>query len=135
MSTPIIRAELETKLATWAAAQTPPIPIAYEGVPFIKPANFGMYIECFVVPAITFNPSVDGIRKRELGIFQIIVWNKDGLGSKAIEATATSIVNLFPLVPKTGLVSIEKTPDQGNAITDISGYRAVPVSIEYRLDS
>ena len=34
-----IRQELESRLATFAASQTPPLKVAWENVPFTKPTN------------------------------------------------------------------------------------------------
>ena len=39
MSSTYIRSQLDGILSTWAMAQYPPIPIAYENVAFTKPTN------------------------------------------------------------------------------------------------
>lgn len=125
-----IRSELETRLKTWADAQSPKIPIAFEGVPFTKPPGTP-FLQAYLMPAVTINPTVDGIRSREVGIFQVNCWVADGKGSAEAEALARNIINLFPLVPKTGTVSIEKTPSMASPLID-DGWRVVPVTITYR---
>lgn len=134
MSNQIIRAELSTKLKDWAATQTPPIPVAYEGVAFTKPVNFGTFIECFLIPAVTINPTVSAVRTRYLGIWQVLIWTKNGSGTKVGETIADGIIALYPVVPKIGQVSIEKPPSAATALTEIEGYRVTPISIEYRAE-
>lgn len=131
MSNATIRAELETRLKTWADAQTPKIPVSFEGVPFTKPAS-GTYLECFLIPAVTIDADVSATRQRRLGIFQVNCWIKSGTGMRQVETLAQNIIDLFPILPKTGAVSIESTPYADNSILDPSGWIAVPVSIQYR---
>lgn len=129
----IIRQELETRLKAFADAQTPPVLLSYEAVPFIKPTNFAPFLQCFFIPSITLNTDVAGSHKRELGIFQVNVWCADGNGSATIEALAQGVIDAFPIIPKTGSVSIEQTPHMSAAIID-NGWRIVPVTIRYRLE-
>lgn len=134
MSNTVIRAELETRLKAWADAQTPKIPISFEGVPFTKPTS-GMYLECFLLPAATIDVDVSATRKRRLGIFQVNCWMESGTGMRQVEILAQNIIDLFPIVPKTGAVSIESTPYADDSILDPSGWIAVPVTVQYRHES
>ena len=132
MSNAIIAAHFEGILATWAAAQSPAIPVAYESVPFTKPTT--RYLECFLIPANTKDVTVDGTRQRYMGTFQINVWVPDGKGRGAGDVIAAALVDLFPIVPKTGNVSVETTPTVSRAIKDVAGWRVIPVTLTYRLE-
>ena len=133
MSIALIRSELETRLSAWANSFNPVIPVAWEGIDFQIPSS-GVYVEPFILPATTINPTVDGGRKRYTGYFQVNIHVKDNSGTKKLNELSDSLVNYFPIVPKTGNVSIERTPSIGRGITD-NGWRIVPVSIPYRMET
>ena len=133
MSQSVIRSYFETRLKTWADAQSPAIAIAYEGMPFTKPVT-APYLELFLLPASTTNPSTEAVRRREIGIFQINVVVADGKGSKESQNIAEAIITLFPVVPK-GIVSVEQTPHVGHPLVNLDGKRVLPVSITYRYES
>lgn len=136
MSNSIIRAELATKLKTWADAQDPPIAIAFENVPFTKPGNPGVpFLETNLLPNFTSNNEVSGSRKTYIGIFQVNCWGLYGNGMRKVETMAESIVNLYPLLPKSGPVSIEQTPSVEKPILDTTGWVIVPVTIKYRMET
>lgn len=63
---------------------------------------------------------------------QINVWCPSGKGTKQSDDIAQAIMTAFPVVPKTGTVSIESTPSAKQAIIDPSGYRITPVICSYR---
>jgi len=134
MSNSVIRAELEARLKTWADAQLPKVPVSYEGVAFTKPTD-GVFLESFLLPTTTIDVNVDGSRKRYLGIFQINCWAKSGSGMRPVETLAQEIIDLYPILPKSGAVSIEATPEAERAVPDTSGWMVVPVVIEYRYES
>lgn len=130
MSNAKIRAELEARLKTWADAQT--IPIAFEGVPFTKPDV--SYLECFLLPGPTLNKTVDGKRKTYIGIFQVNCWFKSGTGMGVGEKLSQSVIDLFPILPKIGSVSVEQTPSADKALPD-NGWEIIPVTIKYRMET
>jgi hypothetical protein len=134
MSNKIIRAELETRLKTWADAQNPKVPIAFEGASFTKPSA-GQFLEPILIPNITLNREVSGTRKTLIGLFQVNCWAKAGSGMGAAEQLAQSVIDLFPLLPKTGLVSIEKTPYASAPMPDSAGWLVIPVTIQYRMET
>lgn len=134
MSNSIIRAELETRLKNWADAQTPKVPIAFQNAPFTKPTD-GTFLEAFLIPSSTMNLEVSGKRKTLIGIFQVNCWAQRGKGMRTVEQLAQNVVNLFPILPKTGAVSIESTPNAESPIWDDSGWVIVPVSVRYRYES
>jgi hypothetical protein len=136
MSLEVIRAELETKVKAWADAQTPPIPVAFENVGYTKPADGQTpFLETFTIPNTTMNKEVSGSRKTYLGIFQVNCWAPKNAGTNPVNTLAQSIIDLFPLVPKTGSVSIEQTPSAGRLTMDDSNWVIRPVMIRYRYEA
>jgi len=129
-----VRSELESKLATFAAAQSPPIPVSWQGVPFTKPAS-SPFIECFIISASTNVVTVDGTRQRERGTFQCNIWWPSGVGAGKVEALAKSLAAVYPVVPKTGTVSIEDAANTGQLVLDQSGWIIQPISFPYRVES
>lgn len=134
MSNKIIRAELESRLKVWADAQTPKIPVAFENVTFTKPTD-GVYLQTFLLPTATLDVDVAATRKRRIGIFQVNCWARAGKGMGQVETLAQNIIDLFPILPKTGSVSIERTPYASDSMPDDSGWVIVPVTVEYRHES
>ena len=125
------RQELETRLATFAAANS--LPVSYESVPFTKPTSGG-FLECFIISAGTVNPTADARRTRERGTFQVNLWNPSGHGVGQLDTLAAALVAAFPVVPKTGTVSIEQTPNTGRVVLDTSGYAILPVTMLWRVE-
>lgn len=136
MSNIIIRQELATRLKTWADAQNPSVQIAYQNVPFLKPSTPGVpWLEAQLLPNVTLNNEVSGSRKTYMGIFQVNCWGLYGNGMRVIETLAQNVIDLFPVLPKTGLVSIEQTPTAENPLFDTAGWVIVPVTIKYRMET
>jgi hypothetical protein len=135
MSNAAIRSALESRLSTWADSQTPtPIPVSFQNVAFNKLAGT-VFLECFLIPNLTANNELSGSRKTLKGLFQVNCWAPKGYGMRQVELLSQSIVDLYPIVPKTGAVSVEETPSIGRAIPDDSGWVIVPVLIKYRYES
>ena len=128
-----VRSELTVRLA--ALATTLSIPLCTEGIPFVKPLNNAAFLEMFILPAATIDVTVDGTRQRLVGVMQINVWCPSGKGTKQSDDIVQAIVAAFPVVPKTGTVSIETTPSAKQAIIDPSGYRITPVVNHYRMET
>ena len=124
-----IRAEIEAKLKTWADAKSPQIQIAYENVDFVKPDT--TWIQMFLIPAITANTTVDTKRKTHLGMVHFNIYTKLNKGTKESETLAQELIELFPVFPKTGTVSIEQTGSIYNPFND-AVWRVTPVRIRYR---
>lgn len=127
-----VRSELTPRVEAMAAILG--VPVAYENIAFTKPANMGTWLEMFIIPAITLNATVDGTRQREVGLLQINIHTKQGVGTAQADAVVSAIKAAFPTVPKTGNVSIESIPSVKTAIISQDGYRVVPVVMPYRLE-
>lgn len=128
-----VRSELETRLAVWAAAQQPPILVAYEGVPFTPPTS-GSYLQPFLLANTVTNITVDGKRIRTRGNFQINCWTKDGTGSKIIEDLANTVSLLYTVLPIIGTVRIVSNPQTSAAFTN-ADWRVISITIPYRQES
>lgn len=135
MSNTKIRAEFETRLKQWADAQTPKVPIAFQGAAFTKPADGSPYLEAYLIPGTTLNKTVDAKRKTYIGLFQVNCWAQSGKGMGQIEALSQKVIDLFPVLPKIGAVSVEQTPSADRQSLDDSGWLVVPVTIKYRMET
>lgn len=127
-----IRQEIEKAVKTFAAAQSPPIPVAYEGVAFDKPSR-GPYLEVLFLASNTTNPTVDGSRIRKRGIVQINCYVPDGTGMGALDTLTDAVTALFPFDQKElyTTFSVEQTPNASAAMQD-AGFRWAAVRITYR---
>jgi hypothetical protein len=127
-----IRLEVEAKVKAWAAAQSPAIPIAYENVAFTKPDT--TFIELYIIPATTVNQTVSAARKTLTGLIQFNIYTKEGVGTKKSEELAQALIDLFPVVPKTGTVSIEQTGSIMNTLYEAQ-WLVTPVRFRYRQEN
>lgn len=127
-----IRSEIESKLKAWADSQNPVIPIAFENIPFTKPDS--TFIELYLIPSTTVNTTIGANRATQLGTFQCNIYSKAGVGTKSSEDIAQALINLFPVVPKTGSVSIEQTGSIMNPLYDAQ-WRVLPVRFRYRQEN
>lgn len=125
-----IRSEIESRLATWANLQNPKIPVSYENVSFVKPKT-GQYLEVFLLDSISINPEISASDTRVIGTFQVNCYSPLGCGMASVEALAQNIIDLYPVLPKTGTVSIEAPLDAASGMI-VEGYMCVPVSGRYR---
>jgi hypothetical protein len=126
-----IRSEVEKRLLTWAKAQVPPVPVSVENVPFTKPTAGG-YLKIFFLDAATVNSDVAAKGERETGVFQVDVCVPEGTGVLARDALVASVKALFPVLPKTGTVSIERPPHKSMGSNRIDGFSVVYLSFSYR---
>ena len=126
-----LKTELQKRVTDFATAQN--IPVALPNVPFTKPSiTTGRFLEIIFLSSVTINPDIGAISERETGIMQVNVCVPLGQGAGAGDTLATSIKGLFPVVPKTGTVSVEQPPNIAQAITREDGWRVIPISISYR---
>lgn len=126
-----IRTEIESKLAVWAGAQVPPVPVSYENVPFEKPTA-APYLQIFFLASATVNRDLAAVGERETGIFQINICVPQNTGSKKTADMAAALGALFPVLPKTGTVSIERPANVSSGFNRTDGYFVTPVSFSYR---
>lgn len=127
-----IRSEIESRLGTWASAQTPKIPVALENVDFTKPITGG-YVEVVMLDSAVKNRGVAATGQRITGMFQINVFMPLGSGMGAIDALADTIVDLYPVLPKIGTVSIEQ-PLSGSSAFIVEDFMCLPLTGRYRVE-
>lgn len=134
MSDALVRAAFESRLASWAAAQVPPIPVAYQNVPFTPPN--GRYARCWVLPAPTQSGTLDGLHRERKGVFQVDLLMPNGTGSGAATALAASLDAAFPVVLSQGGIKVFllSPMSQSSSIQEPNHYM-VPVSCMYRSDT
>lgn len=129
-----IRQEIEGRIAAFAAAQVPPIAVSYENVPFTPPVGVP-WLECYIMSAGTTFATVDASSNRERGTICVNVYVPAGQGVGKADAIAAQIVKLFPVIPKTGMVSIEDPVNTGQFKLTNNGWGCIPCSCPYRVES
>lgn len=136
MSDALVRAAFESRIAAWAAAQVPPIPVSYQNVTFTPPA--GRYARCWVLPVPTQAETFDGLGRLRRGIFQVDLCMPIGAGPGAANTLAASLDVAFPLtgpMAQGGINIYLLTPlSQASGMQEPDHY-VVPVSTEYRSDT
>lgn len=137
MSTNAVRAALEGRLATWAAARTPPLRVAWQNVAF-TPAAGETYLAAFLLPAETGSEDLKGDHRAYRGVFQVSITCPIGAGAGAAFAIAALLDAHFPVnlrVTGTSLtVQVTSPASVGPAMQDPERF-TVPVSIPYRADT
>lgn len=132
MTQKTLRKEIEDKVRAWANSQSPVIKIAYENVPFEKTDD--TFIQLYIIPAASVNSTVDAKRVTLLGILQFNIFTKAGEGTKKSEDLAQALIDLFPVFPKTGTVSIESSGYIMSPLYDAQ-WRVTPVRFNYRQEN
>jgi hypothetical protein len=130
------RAAYEGRLATWAAARTPALRVAYENAPF-TPVTGETYLAPALLPAQTESEDLQGVLRTYLGVFQVLVSAPINSGPGAAMGVADELAALFTnnlRLTVSGLTVQQITPASvAPALQDESRY-IVPVSFTYRAD-
>jgi hypothetical protein len=127
------RSEIENRLLAWANSKSPPIPIASENSKFKKPTD-GSWLEFVMLNGVPTNRNVAAAGYRLRGQFQINIYGPAGIGAGGIEELANEIVNIFPVIPKIGTVSIEQPLSPAPLITTIGTSVCMPITGKYRIE-
>ena len=136
MSNKLCRQAIESRLATWAAARVPALPVNWENVAFAEPT--GAYLRAFLLPANTTGPDLAGAGRTYRGVYQVSVACPINMGPGAAEAIADEIAALFPLNTRltvTGLTLQIVTPVTAAQGAQDADRFTVPVSFTYRADT
>jgi hypothetical protein len=130
MTQAIIRRAFETRLKTWADAQTPVIPVAWENVPFTPPA--GRYARAFLLPVDTQSETLERTDRKYRGVFQVSLCMNLGTGAAAAESLVASLAAHFAHTFTQATVTVWLKRPMGAAppIPEPDRY-VVPVSTEY----
>lgn len=135
MSDALLRAAFETRLATWAAAQTPPIPIHFENVTGTQSIP---YARVNLLKGATENRFLDGKHRGRVGVCQVSLVLEPGTGAARADALAASLDAAFPVsTPLTqgSLVVTLRTPFSAAAGVSEPDNYYVPVSCSYSAHS
>jgi hypothetical protein len=134
MSNAIIRTAFESRLATWAAAQSPALPIAYENRAFIPPAN-GRYLRAYLLPARTGQDFLDGSQRSYEGVFQVSIVQPLSAGTASAANIALALDTLYPTSFLEGSTRVYITSPMSIApsIIEDNAY-VLPVSCFYRVE-
>lgn len=131
-----IRYALESRLKTWADAQSPAIPVAWQNVPFTPPVT--RYLRAFLLPAETVTQTLDGDHRRYTGVFQVSILVPVGNGPGAGETIAEAIEALYPADLVLGDTSFDLyivSPMSVYPSLQDSDWYTIPVSCQYRVDT
>jgi hypothetical protein len=136
MSNADIREAFETRIAAFAAAQVPTLPVAWENTSY-TPSPTTAYLRCAMLPAPTQNPSLGAKHDRLLGLYAVNVYGVQDQGPATAEAIADAIIALFPrggMVQNGVTINIDTTGSRAQGLNDINGFFFIPVRIRYRED-
>lgn len=93
MSQSLIRQGFEGIIETWAAAQVPSIPVAWENVAFVAPV--GRYVRVFLLPGEVNRLFMEGSGREYRGVIQVSLVMNIGAGAGGAEALLSSLDAAF----------------------------------------
>lgn len=137
MSQKVIRAIYEARLATWAAARSPALSVAYENQPF-TPVTGATYLKASLLPAPAGSDDLAGAHRRYGGVFQVSVYAPINVGSGAANGIADELAALFVLNARltSGAVTVQQvSPATVAPALQIENHYVIPVSFAYRADT
>lgn len=137
MSEKIIRSIYEARLASWAAARSPALKVAFENVKFTPPTDGSTYLRCFLLPATTDSQDLQGTHEAFLGLFQINIVAKVDGGMGEAKGIADELRALFPnnlRLSKSGLTVQSISPCSQASTQQDTNTATVPVWFNYRAD-
>lgn len=134
MSQARIRKIFETRLAAWAAALAPPLPVLWENVR-VAAEPVGPHLRAYVLPATTLSPYLAGEARTFIGIFQVSIFTPAGTGPKRGEDIAAALDALFPcadvFTDADGLAVQVMTPVSTSPAQQDDGFSMVAASFRY----
>lgn len=136
MSQKAIRAAIESRLATWAAAQSPPIPIAYQNAPFSAPST-GPHLRAFLLPAESISPFLEGGATTYIGVYQITACTPESTGPAAAETIIAALELLFPAnlrITHSAVTAVVTAPVSASPADTEPGLYVIPCRFRYRAD-
>lgn len=137
MSQKTIRAIYEGRLATWAAARSTPLSVAYENAPF-TPTQGTTYLRASLLPADTSSADLAGAHRAYRGVFQVSVVAPINTGPGAAAGIADELIALFVHNARltSGAVTVQQvSPASAAAALQEDNAYVIPVSFAYRADA
>jgi len=136
VSNRLIRSGLEQIVATWAAAKSPAIPVAYDNQVFTPPE--GRYLRVLFLPGQTTSEDLDGLQRTFVGVFQVSLYMPNGQGAGASHALEEELIALYPKETEivSGGLRVRLTRPMSAAVS-IPGttHYHTPISCAYRADN
>lgn len=131
MSDATIAKAFEATLKTWADAQTPAIPVAWENVEFNPPA--GRYLRAKLLPNEAKSLFLDGSGRTRVGIFQVDLCMPIGTGAGSSRMLAASLDGAFAVtLVQDGLRIWLVSPMSAAQGIPVGDRFIVPVSAHYK---
>jgi len=96
MSEQTIRAAFESRLASWAAGQVPPLQIAFENASFEPPAGED-YLRAYLLASETTSRDMAGKHREWRGIFQVTAVTQPNTGPARTGQILAALDALFPV--------------------------------------
>lgn len=136
MSTEVIRGLLEARLKTWADAQTPAMPVAWQNVAFTPPQD-KKYLRCFVLPGRTTSDDLKGDHRGYRGVFQVSIVRPLGEGTGFARAIEVQLDALYPVNLRLGTSLAVQILTPMSASNPIDEPEAIvfPVTARYQADA
>ena len=128
-----IRAILETRLAAWAAARVPPLPVLWENARTAQEPTAD-HLRAYVLPATTTSPFLAGNGRSYRGLFQVSIFLLPGAGARKAETIAGDLDALFPCAERytsAGLTVQVLTPASIGPALQETDWHMVPVRFTY----
>lgn len=137
MTQALVRRAFEERLDIWAAAQTPPIPVAWQNVIFKPSVELARFVEAHLLPAPTRSRGPDGKHREYRGVFQVTLYLPLNTGPSEAETLLASLDAAYPmstpLVVDEFKVWVTSPMSAGNPLNAPDRF-VVPVSCYYRSD-
>lgn len=133
-----IRQLFESRLAAWAAARLPALPIAYEDKAFTAPANGGTHLKAFLMPGTSDSEDLEGKHTSYRGLFQVSVVTKAGIGRGPAGLIAEELAALFPNnleLSSSGFSVFIRSPIASAAAIQDDTVSVLPLRFMYRADT
>lgn len=132
MSIALIRKAFESRLKTWATAQS--IAVAYENVSFTPPAT--KYISAYLLPAPTDSETIDGAHRAYSGVFQVNIVMPLNVGSNEAQTLTDAIAALYSVTFTQDTIRVYITRPFSSRPAYADGDRYVyPIYCNYRVDT
>lgn len=136
MSDSILRQLLETAIKDVCDTNVPKVPCVFQNTVYNPKVGYP-YVQCFILPAKTLDPSIGDRHSRKLGIFQISCFFNVGEGSSKIESFKDRVENYFyrgrAFTKNSEWVYIDSTPSSTSAFVQ-NGWYVLHISVDYRME-
>ncbi|MBB1599480.1 phage tail terminator-like protein [Variovorax sp. UMC13] len=138
MSEKLIRTLFDGRLSAWAAARVPPLPVAWENVPFTPPAAGAPYLRAYLLRGEATSRDLAGDNRNRVGVYQVSISCAPTGGPGAAENIAAELDALFPMNLRltSGTFAVQQMSPLRTRppLVDADRY-TVPVDFQYRSDT